>query len=166
MAYVDLETCDYRARCYVNGVVKDKEGNNVPRSAHWHPRFQQHPWVQQAEAEGWGRELRSVVISNLKHWMLKKQNAFSYGHVQIEDLMPDHEWVTHTRKEAEKVLASKEWREQTAFDASARRPDFKTTTPVLDRKEFHRLQSTSLNKVLHRSVPYLTERSRRMQGDE
>lgn len=160
MAYVDLETCDYRARCYVNGIVKDKEGTNVPHSAHWHPRFQQHPWVQQSDDEGWARELRSVVIGNLKVMMLKAQDRFSYGAIRIEDLMPDLKWVEHTRKEAASMQRGVEWQKDSNYD-KYKRIDHPKMKPV-DRPAFEKMMRESPNRGLYRELSTVT---RRMTGD-
>ncbi len=145
MEYVDFEKCDWRARCWVCGTYRDSEGKITNQSAQWAPRFQDHPWVRDAEIEGWGRELRGHVIMALAKRMLIAQHSFRYP--AIEDLMPDAEWVKNTRMRAHVNAAGAEWQaENLKVKKSA--VDHVRLRDV-SRHAFRRMQEKSPNRQLH-----------------
>lgn len=143
--YIDFEKCDWRARCWVCGTYRDSEGNITNHTGCWHQRFHDHPWVRESEAEGWGRELRSVVIMSLAKRMLVAQHSFR--HPRIEDLMPDAEWVKHTRMRAHVNVAGSDWQagnmkvKKSAVDHVRLRD--------VSRKAFRTMQEKSPNRQLH-----------------
>lgn len=145
MEYVDFEKCDWRARCWVCGTYRDKEGNITYQTGHWSPRFHDHPWVRESEIEGWGRELRSVVIMALAKRMLIVQHGFRYP--AIETLMPDGEWVKNTKRIAAANQAADHWQgENLKVKKSA--TDHVRLRDV-SRLSFRRMQEKSPNKMLH-----------------
>lgn len=109
--YPTPDEADYRARVFVNGLVEEiiqgeSTGKKVPNSAHWSPFFSSHPWVIAAENEGWGRELRSVVISFVAGRIIRRM-----PHFEISELMPDQKWVQHARNNAQRYKDAQKWRD-------------------------------------------------------
>ena len=103
-----LKTVDFRARCFVNGTVKNpKTGKDEPHSGHWSRSFRGHPWVEQSISEGWGRDLRQHVIAAVKRRIMSGQ---SFG--AVEELMPDAKWVESVRRHAAAYAEAAKWREQ------------------------------------------------------
>lgn len=103
-----LKTVDFRARCFVNGTVKNpRTGKDEPHSGHWSRAFRGHPWVEQSIDEGWGRDLRQHVIMAVKRRILQERPFH-----QVEELMPDPKWAESTRYHAARYMAAAKWREQ------------------------------------------------------
>ena len=101
-----LKTVDFRARCFVNGTVKNpKTGKDEPRSGHWSSTFRGHPWVEASIKEGWDRDLSQHVIMAVKRRILQDKPF----HV-LEELMPDAKWVQRVRYHAARYKAAEEWR--------------------------------------------------------
>jgi len=148
--FVDVEQCDHRARCFVCGTTRDKEGNLVPRSGEWHSRFKHHPWVQQSTAEDWARDLRGVVIMNLKRRMFREQKSFDYKAVDIESLMPDGKWIDDTRKKALVELDAVQWRKESGFVPGAGWKDTSKRLADVTSDAFRAMQIKSPNQGLHR----------------
>lgn len=115
-----MDDLDYWVRIYVNGATKDKQGNTIPASGEWSDRFLSHPWVRQSSNEGWARDLRSHVIQRVKRLHMQRDAARKHYDVSIrtvrdsvpniEELMPDKEWVERRREDARKEAQAKEWR--------------------------------------------------------
>lgn len=145
--YIDADRCEYMARCYVNGTTRDRDDKLIPHAAHWHERFHDHPWVRESEMEGWGRELRSVVITNLKRQILREQHRFRYPSI-IDHLMPDAKWIANAKIFAAKVAAAEEWRKQQGDDWLKPRPISHTLKDVT-RDAFRTMQRASPNRSLH-----------------
>lgn len=164
--------CDHRARCFVNGTTRDKENKIAPRTGHWHQRFASHPWVQLSEHEGWGRELRAVVIDRLKRQMMRERQSFQFP-TELEYLMPDGEWVTYTRDRARQYREGFEWQKQNAERLSGTHPrDFSKHLANVMSPAFRGMQRNSPNRGLHMSEKGLsdlrngiTDISRRMTGE-
>lgn len=142
---LSVEYCDFRARCWVCGTTKDKEGNLTYRSATWHERHHHHPWVRESEMEGWGRELRSVVIPNLTRIIFRQQHAFR-TFPDLESLMPDGEWVKHTKLAAARSNEAADWQK-----AHPQRKDVFNQKLIADvsRDSFRAMQRRSRNTHLH-----------------
>src|SRR5690606_8557197 len=101
-----LKTVDFRARCFVNGTVKNpKTGKDEPRSGHWSSTCRGHPWVEASIKEGWDRDLSQHVIMAVKRRILQDKPF----HV-IEELMPDPKWIESVRYHAERYRKAAEWR--------------------------------------------------------
>lgn len=103
---------DREARIFVNGLRKAQvpddhpmAGQWIPASGEWGPQFRGHPLVRQAEAEGWGRDLRQHCIRVVRRQMFVKQD-----HSDIDKIMPDDKSIEHWRKQAARVRAADEWR--------------------------------------------------------
>jgi hypothetical protein len=81
-----------------------------PATGTWSPAFLEHGLVQQAETEGWGRELRSYVLQQVRlKLMAWKPEALGMAAMpvfeevirDVDDLMPrDTEWIKAARHEA------------------------------------------------------------------
>jgi hypothetical protein len=132
---LSVEYCDFRARCWVCGTTKDRDGKITFRSATWHERHHHHPWVRESEIEGWGRELRSVVIPNLTRTF-----------PDLESLMPDGEWVKHTKLAAARSNEAGEW-----LRANPQKKDVFNQKLIADvsRDAFRAMQRRSRNTHLH-----------------
>lgn len=149
MTYIDLDQCDYRARCYVNGTCRDADGKVTPLTGRWHARFDGHPWVMAAEAEGWGRELRSAIVQHLKARMHTQQKAFVWP--QIEELMPDGNWIEYTRRQAEAYAIARQWQaDRAGLNQPAAQPIHKL--PDVTKHAFRRMQQRSRNPVHRESL--------------
>lgn len=100
------DLADYRARCFVNGAARHaKTGNFEPITGNFHERFLDHPWVRASIVEGWDRELRMHLIRVAK---ISYTRGLPVG--DIEDLMPDKQWIEKAQKEAERYRKAGEWR--------------------------------------------------------
>jgi hypothetical protein len=105
---IDPSLAEYRARCLVNGYAKhEKSGAMEPLDGQWSSRFQRHPWVVQAEDEGWGRDLRSTCILAAKQRIMA---GVKPNDIQAEDVMPRQEWVDYFRDQARRGREAYEWR--------------------------------------------------------
>lgn len=160
--HISLDECDTKARFYVNGSTVDRNGEVIPHSAHWHERFRGHPWVQDADAEGWSKELRSVVIRNLRIKLFREQHEAKYP-TDISTLMPNGDWVAYARQQAEIFASAAKWRaENSAATSNGKKSTFRPLADV-SRPAMQELLSASPNRGMHKT---LTERSRRMTGDD
>lgn len=147
----------YKARCAIQGTVKnDKTKSIEPKSGAWSEEFASHPTVQLAEAEGWSKELRSAVFP-----VVRKRMMDGLPCAIINDFMPSEKWIKDTR---ERVAIEREawiWQQQQPERIVPKGSTFKAMTTVAP---FSGMQHESRNQYLHRAP--LTERSRRMMGDE
>lgn len=178
MNYVMPKEANYRARLFIcGGKMHEKTHRIEPIAGQWHPRFRDHPWVQLSTEEGWDVELRghlALVISNRI-----MQNA---DYSRIESLMPDEKWVKAAQDRAAVNRNAKEWRDKvTASHGSVEGylkamrnvpiySDFKplsTQPKPKDRSKLSDLIDGSLKRIVpDDSDMTLTERSRRMMGDD
>lgn len=108
---IDIEKSDYEARCFVCGMVRDKNDAWQINTGHWSSRFERHPWVQLADVEAWARELRSVVIGEVA-----RRKRASQPFDSIEDLMPDKAWVEYTQMQARRYKEGAESRNRLAAE--------------------------------------------------
>lgn len=109
---------DLRARFLVNGAERhSKSGEMEPVTGAWAPRFRDHPWVIQSDAEGWGRELRAVCIHAARQRIMA---GIKPNDIEINDLMPDRGWVDYTRSEAARTASATKWREENPNHPSIR----------------------------------------------
>lgn len=112
MTVTSPEDADFKARAFVNGLVDEvdrqgnKTGRKVPHSGHWSAKFRGMPWVEQSEAEGWGLELRSVVIRNVRRRMMINRPFH-----ELDQLMPPKDWVETQRVNACRYALAKQWRD-------------------------------------------------------
>lgn len=167
------ERADLLARSFVNGLVDEikhgeKTGRKVIHTAHWSPVFIGHPWVDAAEAEGWGRDLRMAVIRAVKRRMMVGQ-----PHHDIDQLMPSKDWVDFVREKAARERIAVQWRNEIAekygsFDAYISRTknaDGARPLGAATRDVFHNMQRGSANTHLHLEPLAELERvSKRMSG--
>lgn len=100
---------DYRARCFVNGSKRhEKTGKIEPIAGAWSEAFRDHPYVIEAEYQGWGRELRGAVVSAVKSRIYANK-----GFGDIDTLMPDRKWVDYAKQQAERARKAQQWRDET-----------------------------------------------------
>lgn len=92
-----IRMSDHRARCYVQGsAYHDRLKSIQPIAGGWSSTFAKHPRVVEAEAEGWGKELRSSIIAECKRRMIAGEDVSN-----IDDLMPNRKrWWEGTRDRA------------------------------------------------------------------
>ena len=106
-----LDRVDDAARAIVHQLrFNPRLGRMEPATGTWAPAFLEHGLVQQAEAEGWGRELRAYVFQQVRlKLMAWKPEALGQAPMpvfeeiirDVDDLMPrDTEWLRYTREQA------------------------------------------------------------------
>jgi hypothetical protein len=129
-----IRLCDYKARCWVNGMkdLKQRDGSRKrgPGVCTFDDRFLEHPWVRQSIAEGWDRELRGHIVR------LARLHVMGGGQVHtlnVVDLMPDASWVKYAREQADRARLAAEWREEIeakhrSVDAFLSKAQFRSTT--------------------------------------
>lgn len=180
-----MDNIEFQARSFVNGLVEETKhgeitGRRVVASGEWAQRFRDLNLVRQAEDEGWGNELRAAVVRTVKGLLAAGRPVPA-----VADLMPtDVKWIEAQRAQAHRFSLAKEWRDSVMapgekFDDYLRRqrPGIRrgdTFKPV-SALAFHAMQEASRNRHLHADAKAelerikrgdLTERSRRMQGDD
>jgi hypothetical protein len=104
-----LKLAEYRARCYVNGTVKNPKNEKIePASGKWSAQFKSDPRVIESERDGWGKELRSAMIL---HCRLRIMEGRDLG--CADDLMPVRpEWWRGVRENAARFRRAAEWQEK------------------------------------------------------
>ncbi len=102
------EKADFMARCFVNGSeMHSVSGKVEPISGEWSVRFRSHPWVRQAEQEGWGRDLRSTCILATTQRIMAGVRPID---IRPEEVMPKAEHVEYWRDQARRAREAYEWR--------------------------------------------------------
>lgn len=113
-----LSVADNIARSYVQGEKPYKlNGSKETDAPSWQPvvgqfhdRFHSHPWVREALAEGWDRDLRSHMVKAAKRMLI---DGKSLKGVVAGDLMPkDREAIELWRQQAARAKSAAEWREK------------------------------------------------------
>lgn len=108
MSPMTTPRAEYLARCLVNGSARhEKTGQVEPVAGAWSSRFKGHPWVEESEAEGWGRELRSACVAGAMKRILAGVRP---SDISAEDVMPRWDWIAYARNEARKTREAAEWR--------------------------------------------------------
>ncbi len=72
----------------------------------FNPVIADWPICKQAEAEGWGRELRSAMIASCKRMM------FAGEGLDPAKAIPNAKWIEETRKNAKRYRLAAEWQEK------------------------------------------------------
>lgn len=112
------EKAEFMARCLVSGSEKhSKSGKIEPISGAWSGRFRTHPWVEQADDEGWARELRSACVAGAKQRILA---GVKPNDILAEHVMPRRDIVERWRREAQRAREAAEWREANPSHAALR----------------------------------------------
>ena len=102
------EKADFLARCFVNGSEKHSKSEKVePISGEWSVRFRGHPWVERAEAEGWGSDLRMCCVGAARERIMAGVKPFN---MKPEDVMPKPEYVEYWSDQARRAREAYEWR--------------------------------------------------------
>jgi hypothetical protein len=134
-----LEICDRRARKAVCATAwNDRTQREEIVGFRFNPLIAEWPICKQAEAEGWGKELRAALIHSVRQQMFLGQD------IDVAKVIPPDRWIKETRRHAERYRKAAEWQEQnlpTTFNA----------------RKF-------VNRVL-RSEGELTDRSKAMTGE-
>lgn len=150
---------DYDARVYVNGLRRaqtpEGPGALTLATGEWAPRFRAHPWVIQAEAEGWGRELRQHCVGAVKQALAAGVSAPA-----IETVMPDRELIEHWRKNAKRYALAAEWRERMVDEYGSIEGFLERRRPGLARRR-HLDGGKAIGDVARK----LTPTSQRMTGE-
>lgn len=166
------DRADYLARTYVNGLVDEVladgvvTGKRIPQAGHWAVRFRDHPYVEQAEAEGWSRDLRAAVKAEVKSRIMARK-----PYHEINDLMPPKDWIDHQRKNAARYTAADSWRKEIvekwgSMDAylSKGKSGGAPSLGSVMRNAFVQMQRSSPNRILLHEKPAV-DLSKRMTGD-
>lgn len=112
------QLADYRARCLVNGYERhEKSGELEPIGGAWSSRFKSHPWVSQAEAEGWAADLRMSCIAAARERIMA---GVKPNDIQAEDVMPKAEYVAYWKDQARRAREAAEWRRANPNDPAIR----------------------------------------------
>jgi hypothetical protein len=95
-----IRASEHRARCYIQGSAYHEKLKSVqPISGGWSVHFKSHPRVIEAEAEGWGRDLRAALVAECKQRLMHNQDLG-----EPDDLMPNRkEWWDGARENARRV---------------------------------------------------------------
>jgi len=102
------ERADWNARCFVNGMRRHgTTGKMEPAAGEFAPHFLRHPWVREAVAEGWGKELRSHLVL-----AVKRRIMLGLQHNDIDELMPPKEWVAAAKQQAARFAKAAEWQKE------------------------------------------------------
>jgi hypothetical protein len=105
---ISPELAEYRARCLVQGYERHEKTQHLePISGAWSARFLSHPWVRQADQEGWARDLRASVVFAIKQRIMA---GVKPSEINPEDVMPKSEYVEHWRTQERKAAEGDEWR--------------------------------------------------------
>lgn len=112
------EMADFMARCFVNGSERHVKSDKFePITGEWSVRFRSHPWVRQAEQEGWGRDLRSTCILAARQRILRGVRPVD---IKTDDVMPKREWIDYFRDQARRGRKAYEWRQANPSHQSIR----------------------------------------------
>jgi hypothetical protein len=102
-----LEICERRARKAVCATAwNDKTGREEIVGFRFHPLIADWPICKQAEAEGWGKDLRSALIHSVRQQMFLGQE------IDVAKALPPDRWIAETRRNAERYRKSAEWQEK------------------------------------------------------
>jgi hypothetical protein len=109
---------EWLAACFVCETEHNPKTNRrEPIGFKFSARFRSHPWAQQAEAEGWAKELRShlryAVKKRILGEMAKKNPDLNVNLIvpHISEVMPDRDWVEKAREQARRYAEAKAWRD-------------------------------------------------------
>jgi hypothetical protein len=93
---------DYKARVVICGLRRavspsnpEMDGRMIVASGEWSPHLRSHPLVRQAEAEGWGRDLRQHCIR-----VVRRQMGCRLPYDDLDAIMPDAKAIKHWREQA------------------------------------------------------------------
>jgi hypothetical protein len=155
-----VRICEHRARCHVQGSAHHPKLKCIqPLSGRWSVHFKSHPRVIEAEAEGWGRDLRAAIVAECKRRLLEGKD---FG--EPDDLMPTRrEWWEGVRANAERFRLAEIYREQTLgpVDAEPKQP-----LPRVDREAWRARREGRMPKPIQSITGVvLTDISKRMTGE-
>lgn len=160
MAWSQLE---YRALVWTHGITDhvDEDGQLTGKTSidlgQWAPAHLTHPLVRQAEAEGWGGDLRRHVKRHAVRALAGGQRP------SLDDMRPDDGWIAAQRARAEKAAIAAEWRKAQPERAPERRADLNWQRAL--RPGFERMQRESQHRGLHMTLHGLSSTSRRQTGE-
>lgn len=110
-----VELCDWRARKRICASAwSDKTKRDEIIGYRFHPLIADWPICREAEANGWGKELRAAMIATLARAMRAGYDP------DLRDVIPKEDWLNNTRRNAERYRKAAEWQAQNlpaAFDA-------------------------------------------------
>jgi len=112
--------CDWQARLFVNGAIYNpRSGRSEPQNGAWSVHFRGFPLVQQAESEGWGRDLRMLIVGEVRRRIMAGEDYRDAVHLLPA---PDGEWVSYHRKQAVLARAAEVFREERMAATTAHAP--------------------------------------------
>jgi len=92
-----IQTCDFRSRKAVCAMAwNPKTKRDEIMGFRFNPAIADWPICQQAEDEGWARELRSAMIATVKRMM------FAGEAPDPARAIPNEKWIEDTRRHAER----------------------------------------------------------------
>jgi hypothetical protein len=117
------ESAEFQARCFVNGTEwHEKMQRMEPMAGLWSVRFRGHPWVIDAEREGWARDLRSAVVTLVKRAILI---GIKPKDIEVTRVMPQKDLVDYWRREAKRTQSAAKWRAE-----NPEHPSIRGLTPI------------------------------------
>jgi hypothetical protein len=138
-----IRHAEWLAACFVCDTEHNQKTNRrEPIGFKFSARFRGHPWVEQAEREGWGKELRSHLRHAVKiriiGEMAKNNPDINVNLIvpSISDVMPNKAWIDAAREQAERYAKAAAWRatqpeppEAARLEAAVRRLIGRDATP-------------------------------------
>lgn len=99
--------CDRRARKRICATTwNEKTGREEILGFRFHPLIADWPICREAEANGWGRDLRAAMIATLSRAMRHGDDP------ELKDVLPKDDWIANTRKNAERYRKAAEYQAQ------------------------------------------------------
>lgn len=155
-----MRACEHRARCYVQGSAYHEKLKSVqPVSGGWSIHFRDHPRVQEAEREGWSRDLRAACVAECKRRLMAGEDLGS-----PDDLMPTRrQWWDGVRSNAERFRAAEAFREQVLGPVQAdARPAIRHR---VDRDAWRARRAAKAQSLESATGKAISDISRRMIGE-
>jgi len=108
--------CDRRARKMICASAwNDRTGREEIVGFKFHPLIADWPICRQAEAEGWGKELRAAMIATMARAMRANDSP------DVRDVIPNETWIKQTREHAKRYAQAAQWQNEnlpSMFNAS------------------------------------------------
>lgn len=136
---------DYKARVVVCGLRRalspnnpDMDGRMVVANGEWNQHLRAHALVRQAEAEGWGCDLRQHCIR-----VVRRQMGSGLPYDNLDAIMPDAKAIKHWREQAARYANGATFREQMA----AKFGDYETFLSHNKTKSANRAMPRSVGQI-------------------
>lgn len=167
----EITAADHRARVIVCGLCEHTSKTGAPvmrlNSTGFSREWMQHPWVREAMAEGWDRDLRASAIRRVFRSIMAKQDPHD-----VSRHLPSKELRDHWRSRAARYAAARDWQigiveKYGSLDGyvNGGRIDKPTDWKRGHAPAFADMQRASANRNLHMTLEGLSATSRRITGE-